>query len=88
MLHVFENTQWITDDDIVISIMVYYLSETSDLEIMKTICFNIQLFKGEPNNLTDKTILTKSRGYAYKADQLSGGLHCSIYGHITIITVY
>lgn len=46
------------------------------------------LLLGEPNYLMDKTILTKARGQAYKAAQLNGYLHCSIYGNISNITVY
>ncbi|XP_078336302.1 uncharacterized protein LOC111136501 [Crassostrea virginica] len=36
----------------------------------------------------DKTILTKVQGNVYKAAWVRGILHCSIYGHITNITVY
>ena len=43
---------------------------------------------GEPNYFMSNTILTKTRGNVFKAAWFRGFLHCSIYGHITNITIY
>nr|XP_022343095.1 uncharacterized protein LOC111136500 [Crassostrea virginica] len=53
-----------------------------------TLCIFYNCISGEPNYLMDKTILTKVQGNVYKAAWVRGILHCSIYGHITNITVY
>nr|XP_022335910.1 uncharacterized protein LOC111132400 [Crassostrea virginica] len=52
------------------------------------VCIIYNCVNGEPNYLLDKTILTEARGQVYKAVWFRGILHCSIYGHITNITVY
>ena len=64
------------------------LSETGDQKWFKWYVVNTILLLGEPNYLLDKTILTEARGQVYKAVWFRGVLHCSIYGHITNITVY